>query len=258
MITHLLGSFDYAYSYPALGMIPRATTAIRYSLHDDLSPLETPEIAWRCSPSGMTLVQPIRFGESARVLLALDRPWQLLQDPKHAVAGALAKAELEYEAVRPIEPRALLVQPQDAALGLPPGEVYWLGSSLGRRYSAADIDQIRNVLQLTACGSGLLCQRAVNLLAEKPLTPETEARAREIVTVWDRHQADDVMALARSGLATWRRIAAQAGYDPMCLGQMRMPSSTLRSGSSRPIRNRFPWCGLPDAHNVKAPDAHVV
>jgi hypothetical protein len=86
---------------------------------------------------------------------------------------------------------------------------------LARHYGASDIDQIRNELRLTASGSATSCYAAISSLAEKPLTPEAEARALEIVMAWDRHQAADALALARSGLAAWRRIAAQAGYNPV-------------------------------------------
>ncbi|WP_445503384.1 hypothetical protein [Microvirga sp. G4-2] len=213
MTLHLLGCLRPAHSGPALKLTLRAATAIQHYLPDGLSPFDPPDIAWRRSPGGMALIQPIRCGESEHVLLRLDRHWQPLQGLGHVMAAVLAETELEYEVLRPIEPRALVVQPRDASLGLPPGEDCRLGSSLARRYGAADIDRIRNLLYLTASGSTLPRQGAVSLLAEKPLTLEAEARAWAIVTAWDQHQADDVMALARSGLAVWRRIAGQAGYS---------------------------------------------
>jgi len=231
MTTYLLGSFDHAHPCPALSTILRTTTAIRRCLTDNLPPLDPPEIVWRRSPMGMALVQSIRLGEGGRVLLTLDQPWKLLRDPEHAMAAVLAEAELEFEALRPIEPGALVVQPQDASLGLPRGEECWLGSRLGRRYGPAEIDQIRNALRLTARGSALQRQGATGLLAEKPLTPASEVRAREIVTAWDRHQAGEIVALVRSGLAVWRRIAVQAGYDPTFTERQVISTPRVRSAN---------------------------
>ena len=229
MIPHLLGSFDHTRPCPSLGTILRITTAIHRCLPDDLPSFDPPEIVWRRSPAGMALVQPVRFGESERVLLTLDQPWKLLQDPGHAMAAVLAETELEYELLRPIEAWVLQVQPQDASLGLPPGEVCWLGSRLGRRYGAVDIDQIRTLLHFTNGSSAIPCEGAISLLTEKPLTPEAEARNGEIVAAWDRHQAADILALARSGLAFWRRIAVQAGYDPTFLERQILSTPRVRN-----------------------------
>jgi hypothetical protein len=80
--------------WPSLSLHLRTTTAIHCCLPDDLPPFDPPEIVWRCSPTGMALVQSIRFGKSERVLLTLDQHWQLLRDPGHAMATVLAEAEL--------------------------------------------------------------------------------------------------------------------------------------------------------------------
>jgi hypothetical protein len=236
MTINLLGSFDHIHPCPSLGTNLRTTTAIHRCLPDDLAPFDPPEIVWRREPTGMALVQSIRFGESERVLLTLDQHWQLLRDPGHARAAVLAEAELEFEALRPIEPWALVVQPQDASLGLPPGEVCWLGSSLGHRYGDVDIDQIRTLLHFTNGGSAIPYEGAISLLAEKPLAPEAEARNREIVAAWDHHQAADILALARSGLALWRRIAIQLGSDPTCSEQQVIWNPAFENANSASLR----------------------
>jgi hypothetical protein len=133
------------------------------------------------------------------------------------------------------------VQPQDATLGLPPGEKDWHGG--GRHYGVAAIDQLRTALR-----------GAEN----RPLAPCALVRAREIVAAWDRDQAADILALARSGLTIWRRIAAEAGYDPMSLGQMTSQSPTFLSGFSCSIPERFPGYGLLNAQTVEVADAHLV
>ena len=145
------------------------------------------------------------------------------------MAAVLAETELEYELLRPIEAWVLQVQPHDASLGLPPGEVCWLGSRLGRRYGAVDIDQIRTLLHFTNGSSAIPCEGAISFLTEGPLAPEAEARNREIVAAWDRHQAADILALARSGLAVWRRIAVQAGYDPTFLERQILSTPRVRN-----------------------------
>jgi hypothetical protein len=156
------------------------------------------------------LVQSIRFGESERVLLTLDQHWQLLRDPGHAMAAVLAEAELEFEALRPIEPWALVVQPQDASLGLSPGEEDCLRR--GSHYSAAEIDELRMALRLTSEPP-----RLGMAALSRQLVPAARAEARAIVAAWDHYQAADIVALTRSGLAFWRRIAVAMGYDPMAL-----------------------------------------
>ncbi|WP_445504412.1 hypothetical protein [Microvirga sp. G4-2] len=189
----------------------------------------------------MVLVQPGASGGDDRVLLTLDGHWPTLRDPWHAIAPMLEEAELEYEAYRVMQDRwALQVQPQDAALGLPPGED-WHGSN--RHYGMATVDQLRTALRGTD---------------NRPLAPRALVRAREIVAAWDRLQAADVLALTRSSLAIWRRIAAEAGYDPTSLGQMTRQSPTFPSGFSCPIPERFPWYGWLDAQNVEVADAHLV
>jgi hypothetical protein len=162
MTIHHLGSCRHAQSGPSLGLALRATTAIRRYLPSDLSPFDPPEmIAWRRSPVGMALIQLVRFGESEHVHLMLDQHWQPLRNPEHAISAVLAEAELEYEALRPIEPRALVVQPRDASLGLPPGEEPRLERRVGYHDGAAAIDQIRNTLRLAANGSVIPDQGAI-------------------------------------------------------------------------------------------------
>jgi hypothetical protein len=236
MIPHLLSSFDHTHPCPSLGTILRTTTAIHRCLPDDLPSFDPPEIVWHRSPTGVALVQPIRFGESERVLLTLDQPWKLLRDPGHAMAAVLAETELEYELLRPIEAWALQVQPQDVSLGLPPGEVCWLGSSSGRRYGAVDIDQIRTLLHFTNGGSAIPCEGTISFLTGKPLVPEAEARNREIVAAWDRHHAADILALVRSGLAVWRRIAVQAGSDSTSLEQQILSTPRVRNAIQASLR----------------------
>jgi len=195
----------------SLGLHLRASTAIRRYRPDELSPFNLPEIAWRRSPTGMVLIQLGASDEEDRVLLILDGHWPTVRDPWHAIAPMLEEAELAYEAYRVMQDRwALQVQPEHTALGLPPGEEGWHGG--GRHYGVAAIDQLRTALR----GAD-----------NRPLAPRALVRAREIVAAWDRHQAADVLALARSGLAIWRRIAAEACYDSMSLGHMTRQASTF-------------------------------
>jgi hypothetical protein len=235
MMPHLLSSFDHTHPCPSLGTTLRTTTAIHRCLPDDLPSFDPLKIAWRCSPEGMALIQPSRFGESEHVLLVLDQHWQPLQDSKHAIAAALSEAELEYELLRPIESGVLLVQPRDAFLALQSGEECGLGSSSGHSYGAADIGQIRNALRRTTGRPAVPHQAEIGRLAGKPLTAEAQSRAREIVMAWDQHQAADAVALARSGLAIWRRMAVQAGCDPI-----RLERRIVRQTAAHNRRDAFP------------------
>jgi hypothetical protein len=115
------------------------------------------------------------------------------------------------------------------------GEECWLGRSSGHSYGAADIGQIRNALRLTTGRPAVPHQAKIGRLAGKPFTAEAQSRAREIVTAWEQHQAADVVALARSGLAIWRRIAAQAGYDPI-----RLERKIVRQTVAHSRRDAFP------------------
>jgi hypothetical protein len=138
--------------WPSLGRHLCTTTAIGRNELAELSPFGAPEIGWRRSPVGMELVWPGVLEEGDRILVTVSGHWQPLRDPQRAIIGMLEEAEFEYEALRPIEPWALVVQPQDAALSLPAGEEDRPRRS--RRYSATEIDQLRMALRLAA---GLLC-----------------------------------------------------------------------------------------------------
>jgi hypothetical protein len=192
--------------WSSLGLHLRTTTAIWRDALAALSPFGAPEIGWRRSPAGMELVWLGVSERSDRILVTVSGHWQPLRDPQRAIIAILEEAEFEYEALRPIEPRALAVQPQDAALGLPPGEED--GPRRNRRYSAADIDQLRMALRRAnqpLPGTAALGQ---------PLVPAALARARAINAAWDHYQAADILALTRSGYALWRRIAVANGLGP--------------------------------------------
>ncbi len=154
---------------------------------------------------------------------------QALRDPQRAITTMLEEAEFEYETLRPVEPWALAVQPQDAALGMPPREED--GPRRSRRYSAADIDQLRMALRLASepalSGTAVLGQ---------PLVPAAMARARAIVAAWDAYQAADILALTRSGYALWRRIAVVMGDKPMAL-EITGASPACRQGCSGSVQN---------------------
>jgi len=186
------------------------STAIWRDELADLSPFGAPEIGWRRSPAGMELVWPGVSEDSDQILVTVSGHWHPLRDPQRAITITLEEAEFEYEALRPIEPWALAVQPQDAALGLPSGEENRLRR--GRRYSAADIDQLRMALRFA--GEPALSGTAV---LGQPLVPAALARARAIVAAWDAYQAAEILALVRSGYSLWRRIAVAMGCDPMAL-----------------------------------------
>ena len=110
---------------PSLGLHLRTTTAIWRDELAELSPFGAPKIGWRRSPAGMELVWPGVSEESDRILVTLSGHVQPLRDPQRAIIAMLEEAEFEYEALRPIEPWALAVQPQDAALGLAAGGGRW-------------------------------------------------------------------------------------------------------------------------------------
>ena len=194
--------------WPSLGLHLHTTTAIWREELAELSPFGAPEIGWRRSPAGMELVRPGVSEESDRILVTVSGHWQPLRDPQRAITTMLEEAEFEYEALRPIEPWALAVQPQDAALGLPPGEDD--GPRRSRRYSAAEIDQLRMALR---CASKPALPGTAAL--SRPLASAALGRARAIVAAWDAYQAADILARIRSGYALWRRIAVVMGDAPM-------------------------------------------
>ncbi len=219
---------------PSLGLHLRTTTAIWRDTLAELSPFGAPEIGWRRSPAGMELVWPGITEDSDRILVTLSGHVQALRDPQRAITTMLEEAEFEYEALRPIEPWALAVQPQDAALGMPPGEED--GPGRNRRYSAADIDQLRMALRCASepalSGTEVLGQ---------PLVPAALARARAIVAAWDAYQAADILARIRSGYALWRRIAVAMGDKPMAL-EITAALPACLQGCSGSIQNRVPHC----------------
>jgi hypothetical protein len=222
------------------GLRLRAATAIRFHLPDDPTPFDPPEIAWWRLGAGMILVQPGRSSESNRVLLSFHYHWQPLRDPWHAIANLLKEAELEYEMLRPVEPRALVVQSRDASLGLSLGEQRWPGSVSRRRVIAADIDRLRASLRPAINGSAMLNHGVIGLVASDPRTSEAQARGREVITAWDELQAADVLALARSGLAFCRRVAISAGFDPLRLHEIRL-TPPLLNRRRKSIRGQSPW-----------------
>jgi hypothetical protein len=230
---------------PSLSLHLRTTTAIWRDELTELSPFGSPEICWRRSPKGMDLVCPGVSEESDRILVTVSGHWQPLRDPQRAITTMLEEAELEYETLRPIEPWALAVQPQDAALGLPPGEED--GPRRSRRYSAAEIDRLRMALRL-ASEPPLLGTAALG----QPLVPGALGRAREIVAAWDAYQAADTLAQTRSGLAFWRRIAVAMGYDPIAL-ELTATSPVCLQGCSGPIQNLAPNRGqeAPRNHQMR-------
>jgi hypothetical protein len=193
---------------PSLGLHLRTTTAIWRDTLAELSPFGAPEIGWRRSPAGMELVWPGVSEDSDRILVTVSGRWQPLRNPQRAITTILEEAEFEYEALRPIEPWALAVQPQDAALGLPPGEEDGLRRS--RRYSAAEIDQLRMTLR-RASPPPLPGTAALG----RSLVPAALARARAIIAAWDAYQAAEILAWIRSGYALWRRIDVAMGDNPM-------------------------------------------
>jgi hypothetical protein len=193
----------------SLGLHLRTTTAIWRDELAELSPFGAPEIGWRRSPDGMELVWPGVAEGSDRILVKVSGHWQPLRAPQRAITTTLEEAEFEYEAIHPIEPWALAVEPRDAALGLPPGEED--GPRRSRRYSAAEIDQLRMALRLAR--QPLPGTTALGW----PFAPAALARARAIVAAWDAYQATDILARIRSGYALWRRIAVAMGDKPMAL-----------------------------------------
>ena len=220
--------------WPSLGLHLRTTTAIWRDELAELSPFSALEIGWRRSPAGMELIWPAVSEESDRILVTVSGHWQPLRDPQRAITTILEEAEFEYEALRPIEPWALAVQPQDAALGLPPGEED--GPRRSRRYSAAEIDQLRMALRLAS--EHALSGRPA--LDQAPV-PAALARARAIVAAWDAYQAADILARIRSGYALWRRIAVAMGCDPMAL-EITEALPVCLQGCSGSIQNRVPYC----------------
>ncbi len=229
--------------WPSLRLHLHTTTAIWRDKLAELSPFGAPEIGWRRSPAGMDLVRPGVSEGSDRILVTVSGHWQPLGDPQCAITTILEEAEFEYEALRPIEPWALAVQPRDAALGLPPGEED--GPRRSRRYSAADIDQLRMALRLATQplpGTAALGQ---------PLVPAALARARAIVAAWDAYQAADVLARTRSGYALWRRIAVAMGDKPM-VPEITGASPACLQGCSGSIQNLVPYWGqAPRNHEMR-------
>ncbi len=219
--------------WSSLGLHLRTTTAIWRDELSELSPFGAPEIGWRRSPAGMELVWPGVSEGSDQILVTVSGHWQPLRDPQRAIIAILEEAEFEYEALRPIEPWALAVQPQDAALGMPPREED--GPRRSRRYSAADIDQLRMALRLASepalSGTAVLGQ---------PLVPAALARARAIVAAWDAYQAADILARIRSGYSLWRRIAVAMGCDPTAL-KITEALPVYLQGCSGSIQNLVPY-----------------
>lgn len=250
MATLLPFPFRREQFWPSLGLHLRTTTAIWRDELAELSPFGAPEVGWRRSPAGMELVWPGVSEASDRILVTVSGHWQSLRDPQHAITAFLKEAEFEYEALRPIEPWALLVQPQDAALGLPPGEEDWPRRS--RRYSAAEIDQLRMELRLASepplSGTAALGQ---------PLVAAALVRARAIVVAWDAYQAADILALTSSGYALWRRIAVAMSYDPMALEITGALLARLQ-GCSVSIQNLSPWYELKAPRNKRAADLQLI
>jgi hypothetical protein len=220
--------------WPSLGLHLRTTTAIWHGELSELSPFGAPEISWRRSPDGMELVWPGVSEDSDRILVTVSGHWQPLRDPQRAITTMLKEAEFEYEALRPIKPWALAVQPQDAALGLLPGEED--GPRRSCRYGAAEIDRLRMALRRASepplPGTAALGQ---------PLVPAALARARAIVAAWDAYQAADILARIRSGYSLWRGIAVAVGCDPMALEVTGALPACLK-GRSGSIQNRVPHC----------------
>ena len=233
-------------SCPSLVLHLHTTTAINLSLPDEPSPFGAPEITWCRSPVGMTLVQFGTSDERDRVLLTISGSWQPLRDPWRAVAAVLEEAEVEYESLRAPEPWALIVQPQDAALGLALREECGLGSEFGHRYGAADIDHLRKALRLAPSDTPMR-HEAINLLRGKPHTPIAQVRAGEIVAAWDSHQAADILALAKSGFAFWRRIAARTGQDLRDRDRTTLRSAALSRECPRTAQSVSPWYELEHA-----------
>jgi hypothetical protein len=231
--------------WPSLGLHLRTTTAIWHGELSELSPFGAPEIGWRRSPDGMELVWPGVSEDSDRILVTVSGHWQPLRDPQRAITTMLKEAEFEYEALRPIEPWALAVQPQDAALGLPPGEED--GPRRSRRYSAADIDRLRMALRRASVPS-LSGRPALG----QPFVPAALGRARAIVAAWDACQAADTLALTRSGYALWRRIAVAMGDKPMAL-EITAALPACLQGCSGSIQNRVPHCEqeAPRSHEMR-------
>jgi hypothetical protein len=227
---------------PSLSLYLRTTTGIWRDELAELSPFGAPEIGWRRSLAGMELVWPGVSEDSDRILVTISGHWQPLRDPQRAIIGMLEEAEFEYEALRPIAPWALAVQPQDAALGLPPGEED--GPRRSRRYSAAEIDRLRMALR-RASEPSLSGRPALG----QPLVPAALGRAHAIVAAWDAYQAADILALTRSGYALWRRIAVAMGCAPLALEISGALPACLQ-GCSGSTHNLSLWYGL------KAPRNH--
>ncbi len=229
--------------WSSLGLHLRTTTAIWRDELAELSPFGAPEIGWRRSPAGMELVWPGVSEGSDQILVTVSGHWQPLRDRQRAIIAILEEAEFEYEALRPIEPWALVVQPRDAALGLPPGEED--GPRRSRRYSAAEIDQLRMALRRASrpplAGTAALGQ---------PLASAVLARARAIVAAWDAYQAADILALVRSGYALWRRIAAVMRCDAMALEITKALPACLQ-GCSGSIQNLVPYCEQEASRNYE-------
>ncbi len=228
--------------WPSLGLHLRTTTAIWRDELAELSPFGAPEIGWRRSPAGMELVWPGVSEDSDRILVTVAGHWQPLRDPQRAITTILEEAEFEYEALRPIEPRALAVQPQDAALGLPPGEED--GPRRSRRYSAAEIDRLR--MALRRASQPLPGTAAIG----QPLASAALARARAVVAAWDAYQAADILVLTRSGYALWRRIAAVMRCDAMALEITKALPACLQ-GCSGSIQYLVPYCEQEASRNYE-------
>ncbi|MBB3021291.1 hypothetical protein FHR70_004387 [Microvirga lupini] len=228
-----------------LGLHLRTTSAIWCDALAELSPFGAPEIGWRRSPAGMELVWPSVSEEGDRILVTLSGHWQPLRDPQRAITTILKEAEFEYEALRPIKPRALAVQPQDAALGLSLGKEDEPRRS--RRYSAADIDQLRMAL----CRSSEPPLPGTAALGQL-LVPAALARARAVVAAWDAYQAAEILALVRSGYSLWRRIAVAMGCDPMAL-EITEALPVCLQGCSGSIQNLVPYRGqeAPRNHEMR-------
>jgi len=231
--------------WPSLGLHLRTSTTIWRDELAEPSPFGAPEIGWRRSPDGMELVWPSVSEDSDRILVTVSGHWQPLRDPQRAITTMLKEAEFEYEALRPIEPWALVVQPQDTVLGLLPGEED--GPRRSRRYSAAEIDQLRMALRL-ASEPPLLSTAALG----QSLVPAALGRARAIVAAWDAYQAADILALTRSGYVVWRRIAGAMGCDPMA-PEITGGSPACLEGCSGSIQHLVPYRGqeAPRNHQMR-------
>jgi hypothetical protein len=143
-------------------------------------------------------------------LLALVEQWHEAWEHHRQLAEALDRAETRYYAMRPKFPEACNRQPGDPALNL------CSSADVGKPYEAPDIEELRAHGRKRALVEILTPKERARLgIISDPYGgkrrdpgPEAQARAKELVSAWDKYHADMERADEESGID-----AAQEAQD---------------------------------------------